>query len=124
MPKAARVGDKHKAVASPAEYIALVEGIDDETATEEILTGSHNVFINGQPVALVGDECESGATYISTGCKNVFVNGRPVARVTDLTCHKTVIVTGSPNVFIGAPTAPLQSLGVTEDDLKAVTDTE
>jgi uncharacterized Zn-binding protein involved in type VI secretion len=120
MPKAARITDRLKAIASPADYLTLLQGHDDETATEKVLSGSHNVFINGQPAARLGDECEAGATFIATGCSNVFINGQPAARITDLTCHETTLVTGSHNVFIGAHTAPLQSLGVTAKDIEAV----
>jgi uncharacterized Zn-binding protein involved in type VI secretion len=117
MPKAARVTDRHKRIASPAEYIDLLKGKDNTAATEAVLTGSHNVFINGRPAVRVGDECETGGTFIATGASNVFINGRSVARMTDLTCHETTLVTGSHNVFIGAPTVPRKSLGLRAEDL-------
>jgi uncharacterized Zn-binding protein involved in type VI secretion len=74
MPKAARITDRHKAVATPTDYVTLLQDHDDETATEKVLSGSHNVFINGQPAARLGDEREAGATFIATGCPTVFIN--------------------------------------------------
>lgn len=77
-----------------------------------IATGSPNVFVNSRPVARVGDsssthlmpvgkKCIPHVAPITAGAATVFVNGRPVARVGSPLAMCTVVVQGSPNVFVG-----------------------
>lgn len=74
-----------------------------------IATGSPNVFVNGKPMAAVGDTstahlrpgtpCRGHVASISQGSGSVFVNGRAVARVGDALAGCTLVATGSPDVF-------------------------
>lgn len=75
-----------------------------------ILTGSPNVFFNGQPAARAHVDvalCDKHAATpprIAEGSSSVFINGLPAARVKDsLVCGAT-IAQGSSNVFIGGDT--------------------
>lgn len=95
MPKIARVGD--------------VSTGHDACPPVPITEGSPNVFINGKPVARVGDpfavhSCKVHPPHIghiASGSSNVFVNGKPVARVGDpVTCGGS-IAQGSDNVSAG-----------------------
>lgn len=74
--------------------------------------GSGNVFINGLPVARLGDLTTGHGCYppalIQTASPTVFVNGLALARVGDLhtihccpevDCHPGTFVIGSPDVF-------------------------
>lgn len=79
--------------------------------------GSGNVFINGLPVARLGDlstghsipPCFWPPAPIIEGSGLVFVNGLPIARMGDKravhccgpSCHGAVIAQGSGNVFSG-----------------------
>lgn len=90
---------------------------DTFTDGDVIQTASGNVFVNGVPVARMGDTttghgpppCWWGSTVITTGSGSVFVNGLPIARMSDKhavhccgpTCHDAVINVGSGNVFSG-----------------------
>lgn len=77
--------------------------------------GSGNVFVNGIPLARVGDLSAGHGCFpptpITIGSPTVFANGIPVARVTDIhtphSCGNTThaggargIAVGSPNVYI------------------------
>ena len=79
-----------------------------------VTTGNPTVLINGQPAATVGDLhacplCSPGPHVggpVLLGAPTVLIGGRPAARVGD-TCAcaapaPDVIVSGSPNVLIGA----------------------
>jgi uncharacterized Zn-binding protein involved in type VI secretion len=77
-----------------------------------IATGSPTVFIDNRPAARVGDittlhkkpggkKCIPHVATIATGSSRVFINGKPAARVGDALLDCTVILTGSPTVFIG-----------------------
>ena len=76
-----------------------------------IATGSPNVFVNGKPMASVGDTstphlrpgtpCPAHVAAINQGSGTVFVNGRPVARIGDSLAGCTVVATGSTDVFTG-----------------------
>lgn len=61
------------------------------------------VLINNQPVALVGDlcQCSGPPAQIAMGSSSVFIEGKPVARVGDSTSHGGQILNGSLNVIIG-----------------------
>jgi len=77
-----------------------------------IATGSPTVFINNRPAARLGDvstlhkkpggkTCIPHVATIVTGSSTVFINGQPAARVGDALLDCTVIISGSPTVFIG-----------------------
>lgn len=74
-----------------------------------ILTGSHNTFVNGRPIARVTDlyGCATGGLHphgtnpIVTGSKRTTANGLPIARVGDHTACGATIITGSPNTTDG-----------------------
>ena len=63
-----------------------------------IATGSPDVFIDGRAVARNGD---SSAVQIIASGSTVFVNGLPVAVVGDRLGDCTQIIEGSQSVFIG-----------------------
>lgn len=66
--------------------------------------GSSNVFINGKPVALMGDVCVCSGPpdTIVQGEASVLINGKPVATVGCMTAHGGVITQGEPTVLIGS----------------------
>ena len=68
-----------------------------------IITGSVTTFVNGRPVARMGDlhVCPipgHGVTSITTGSMNTATDGRPNARLGDIAGCGAMIVTGSMNV--------------------------
>lgn len=74
-----------------------------------VLTFQFRVFVNMRPVACIGDMttncCKGGAgcwcpRNIITGSYRTFIGMRPVARVLDF-ATKGMIISGSPNTFIG-----------------------
>ncbi|MEQ4337495.1 MULTISPECIES: PAAR domain-containing protein [Pseudomonas syringae group] len=78
--------------------------------TGQIVSGSSNVYINGEPAARAHadqakcDEHSSRSQVIAQGSSNVYINGHPAARVGDRTACDAKIVVGSSNVFIGGGT--------------------
>lgn len=78
--------------------------------TGQIVSGSSNVYINGEPAARSHadqakcDEHSSRPQVIAQGSSNVYINGHPAARVGDRTACDAKIVVGSSNVFIGGGT--------------------
>ncbi|MDB6369630.1 PAAR domain-containing protein [Photorhabdus bodei] len=79
-----------------------------------ITRGSSNVFINGKPAAIatysqVGCD-KDGIRQMAEGSSSVFVNGYPLARVGDKTTCDAVVMTGSPNVFIGGGTKTTEAV--------------
>lgn len=78
--------------------------------TGQIVSGSSNVYINGEPAAIAHadqakcDEHSSRPQVIAQGSSNVYINGHPAARVGDRTACDAKIVVGSSNVFIGGET--------------------
>jgi uncharacterized Zn-binding protein involved in type VI secretion len=69
-----------------------------------ILSGSPIEFLDGRPVARLGDMTSFGP--IITGSPYLFLDGRPIARMGDIVqclCispHPGLIVEGSPSSFI------------------------
>lgn len=59
-----------------------------------LVSGSPSVYVNGLPVARVGDMSGCGAVIVS-GFPHILVDGRPMAHVGSLTSHGGTIVTGS-----------------------------
>jgi uncharacterized Zn-binding protein involved in type VI secretion len=69
-----------------------------------IVTGAMRTFVNGRPVARMGDlhACPipgHGVNPIVTGSLDTFTEGRPNARIGDTTACGAVIVTGSLNTL-------------------------
>ena len=59
-----------------------------------LASGAPAVFVNGLPVARVGDKAGCGAVIVS-GFPHILVDGRPMAHFGSLTSHGGSIVTGS-----------------------------
>ena len=90
---------------------------DTFTDGDTIAMGSGTVFVNGMPLARLGDlttghgppPCFWPPVPIVAGSGSVFADGLPVARLGDPhathccgpACHDAVIAVGSGNVFIG-----------------------
>ena len=71
-----------------------------------IISGAQRTFLDGRPIARMGDEHECGYTYhgtgtIASGSQTTFVEGKPVARVGDTTSCGATIVVGSETGFAG-----------------------
>ena len=77
-----------------------------------IAQGSQDVFVDGKPVARMGDsstvhlkpsgnKCVPHVGQIIANASTVFVNGKPIAAVGDRLSDCTQIVQGSTSVFIG-----------------------
>lgn len=77
-----------------------------------IAQGSSDVFVNGRPVARLGDsstphlrpggsDCVTHTAAINSSSGTVFVNGRGMARVGDTLAGCTSIAQGSADVFCG-----------------------
>lgn len=66
--------------------------------------GVPGVFIDGKPVAVVGDNCictgGSAPDKIITGCPGVLVDGKPVAWLGSQTAHGGIVTEGIPGVTI------------------------
>lgn len=107
----ARKGDNIKGMTTGEHHGHYVNGIPVHSPCElsgTISNGSNNVFINGQPAAIVGsstnetDCCGPGSGSITSGSSNVFINGIPLARIGDnISPHNgnAKISSGSSNVF-------------------------
>ncbi|MEN1834461.1 PAAR domain-containing protein [Pseudomonas lijiangensis] len=85
-----------------------------------IVSASPNVFVNGLPVARVGDKSGCGAVIVS-GIPNILINGRPIAHIGSLSSHGGTIINGSINTMGGGPiTSKLvidfSKLGAISDD--------
>ncbi|WP_407529443.1 PAAR domain-containing protein [Methylobacterium oryzisoli] len=68
----------------------------------EIIEGSDTVYVNGRPVARVGDkvQCQQhGLVTITDGNDAWPTNGRATARVGSRCSCGAVVTTGSPTVF-------------------------
>lgn len=81
----------------------------DQCAAVPLVSGSSNVFINGQAAGRKGDTyqthgCEDHPSHsdsITGGSSSVFVNGTPIARVGDSVSYGNTVSGGSSNVFAG-----------------------
>ncbi|MBX8540549.1 PAAR domain-containing protein [Pseudomonas cichorii] len=85
-----------------------------------IVSASPNVFVNGLPVARVGDKSGCGAVIVS-GIPNILINGRPIAHIGSLSSHGGTIITGSINTMGGGPVTSklvidFSKLGAISDD--------
>lgn len=81
--------------------------ISDVCGEGQITTGSDTVYIDGIPVARIGDSIsphgdgEHSSAEVATGSSSVYVNGIPVARVGDSATCGDIISSGSGTVDIG-----------------------
>ncbi len=68
-----------------------------------IIKGASTVFVNGRPIARMGDQaaCNGPVDTIIAGSGSVFVEGLPAARMGDQTAHGGVIIVGDPTVIAG-----------------------
>jgi uncharacterized Zn-binding protein involved in type VI secretion len=91
------VGDKHQC---PLIHPYLVPHVGGP-----VKKGSHTVFVNGLPVARVGDpmKCVAATAKIKKGAKSILVDNKPMAYLGSATTHHGKIVKGSHNVAMGVP---------------------
>jgi uncharacterized Zn-binding protein involved in type VI secretion len=59
----------------------------------EVVTGSSTTWVNGRPIARVGDRTSCGAV-IESGSAIQMDEGKPVARQGDVTSHEGVLLKG------------------------------
>lgn len=85
---------------------AVGPGAQHDSAGGALITGSPDVFINGNPAVRLGDQVQSHgrrghrAPVMVSGSDTVFINGLPAVREGDVaSCGHTI--TGSDNVSIG-----------------------
>ncbi len=92
---AARVGDLHTC--------PMFDGPKPHVGGPVMPPGKPTVFIEGKPVARMGDMCSCAGPVdvIVTGSPTVFMGGQMAARITDKTAHGGVIVLGATKTFIG-----------------------
>ena len=84
MPKVAKVGDQGHGFCK-AGHPGYPKGKPKEITTE-IITGSSDVYLNGQPMAIVGSQgsCSCGHhAEVTVGSSTVFVNGKGIVCVGD-----------------------------------------
>lgn len=86
-----------------------------------LVTASPTVYVNGIPVARVGDMSGCGAVIMS-GFPHILVNGRPMAHVGSPTSHGGSILTGSQDCVGGEVTFMTSRLVVDFGKLGAVND--
>lgn len=84
----------------------MVTGTTPHVGGPIIGPGASGVFIDGQPVAVLGDQCACAGPLdmIVTGYPGVLINGKPVATVGSMTAHGGQITTGVPGVTISCST--------------------
>ncbi|GAB7532647.1 hypothetical protein PS3A_50620 [Pseudomonas sp. 3A(2025)] len=76
-----------------------------------LVSGSPTVYVNGLPVARIGDRAGCGAVIVS-GFVHILVDGRPMAHMGSLTSHGGGIVTGSHDTAGGQVRFDTQNLAV------------
>ncbi len=77
----------------------------------QVATGSASceVYANGSSVVRMGDAvgshaaggCGPDMSTLSTGSSSVFIGGNAVGRIGDEYSSDNIIISGSPNVFVG-----------------------
>ncbi len=84
----------------------LVNGTVPHVGGPVIGPGQPNVFINGKPVAVMGDTltCAGPPDTIVQGEPTVLINGIPVATQGSMTAHGGTITVGDPTVMISSRT--------------------
>jgi uncharacterized Zn-binding protein involved in type VI secretion len=95
---AARLGDITFGVCTGHITPISVDGI--------VIASSSKVFVNGRPVARIGDTVLSSCGHLGTivsGSSKVFISGIPMARLSDsfTGVYSGTIVSCSGNVFCG-----------------------
>lgn len=98
------------AIARSTDSVATGHACDNITTIDSNSTGlSANVFMNGLPVACVGDKtvihkvksgssCVPHQEVIHTGSGTVFCGGKAIARIGD-SCDNGAIISASGNIF-------------------------
>lgn len=90
----ARLGDMHvcPGMTGPAPHVG-----------GPVKPGPRTVFVDGRPVACVGDMClcVGPPDAISRGSGSVFAGNLPVAHRLSGTAHGGVVLQGSTSVFVG-----------------------
>lgn len=69
-----------------------------------VSSGSANVLIEGQPAARLGDHCNCGGGLTNAGSHNVYINGVPVAVRAGHATDDHQPVTSARSIFIGTQT--------------------
>ena len=116
---------KAVAVVGSSHVCPMVTGNVPHVGGPIIGPGASSVFIDGQPVAVVGDMCTCSGPpdTIVTGFPGVLINGKPIAVVGSLTAHGGQIVSGIPGVVVSSVTPekpavmPLKKIKFPEIDL-------
>lgn len=92
--KVATVGANH--------ICPMVSGTTPHVGGPVVGPGSPGVFIDGQPVAVVGDTCVCNGPpdVIVQGCPGVLIDGKPIVVEGCMTAHGGVVVEGVPGVTI------------------------
>ena len=86
--------------------------------TNQIETGSPDVFLNGMPAARVGDKAACGDAIVR-GNSSVLINGKPAAFLGCSTAHGGLIINGSDNILIGecsTITIPCEDYNIHQND--------
>ncbi|WP_260417859.1 PAAR domain-containing protein [Pseudomonas cichorii] len=86
-----------------------------------IVSASPNVFVNGLPVARVGDKSGCGAVIVS-GIPSILINGRPIAHLGSLSSHGGTIITGSTNTMGSTGELSTSKLVIDFSKLGAISD--
>lgn len=100
------VGSLAAAAATSARDSIAEAGAANMSVKGKILTGSHNVFINGKPAAIATlsqVECSDHgpSMQMAQGSSKVFINGYPAVRTGDKTNCDAGVMSGSGDVLIG-----------------------
>lgn len=100
------MADKLIATVGCMHVCPMVTGITPHVGGPIIGPGVPGVFIDGQPIAVLGDQCTcvGPPDTIVTACPGVLVDGKPVVTVGSMTAHGGQVVTGVPGVSIGSVT--------------------
>ena len=80
----------------------IARAMDSLEQGGKIFSGSPNVFVNGMPVARVGDPVvctEHGDSKITSGCATVRANGKPIAHRGSLCACGNRVFEGSKDTF-------------------------
>ncbi len=97
------------AVVGSMHVCPMVTGVTPHVGGPVSGPGVPGVFVNNQPVSVMGDlcVCTGPPDTIVTGCPGVLVDGKPVVTVGSMTAHGGQITVGVPGVQISsAPMKP------------------
>lgn len=95
---------KQIATVGSAHTCPMVTGTTPHVGGAIIGPGVPGVFIDGQPVAVLGDMCTCAGPpdTIVTACPGVLIDGKPVATVGSMTAHGGQVTVGVPGVTISS----------------------